>query len=88
MKKKTKKNGQAQNGLGKKSEYQRLIIDLGYIIRANDEKMEQKARDLFYKDIMHSMKYGQLFDSISLTEAPYDSGDDIPEFLLEGEGHE
>jgi hypothetical protein len=66
----------------------KLIIDLGYVIRANDEKMEQKARELFYQDIVHSIKYGQLFDSISLTDAPYDTNDDIPEFLLEGEGHE
>jgi hypothetical protein len=66
----------------------KLIIDLGYVIRAGDEKMEQKARALFYKDLMHSAKYGQLFDSISLTDAPYTTDGDIPEFLIEDGCHE
>jgi hypothetical protein len=65
--------------------YKRLIIDLGYVVRAGDDQMEQRAREFFYEDLMSMVKYDQIFDTIHIVDAPYDTEEDIPEFLLEQE---
>ena len=63
--------------------YQRLIIDLGYVVRSGDDQMIQHAKEAFYEDIMTMMKYDELFESIEIVDAPGAAEKDIPEFLLE-----
>jgi hypothetical protein len=66
-----------------KNKYKRLIIDLGYVIKAGDDKMEQHAKECFYEDIMNGYKYNNIFDQISVIDSPDAKESDIPEFLLE-----
>jgi hypothetical protein len=63
--------------------YQRLIIDLGYVVRSGDDEMIQHAKTSFYEDIMNAVKYDELFDMIDIVDAPDAKEEDIPEFLLE-----
>ena len=63
--------------------YQRLIIDLGYVVRSGDDEMIQHAKTAFYEDIMNGYKYNDLWDQISIVDAPGATEADIPEFLLE-----
>ena len=65
--------------------YKRLIIDLGYVVRAGDDEMIQCAKTAFYEDIMSMYKYDELFDAIQTVDAPEATEADIPEFLLETE---
>jgi hypothetical protein len=65
--------------------YQRLIIDLGYVVRAGDDEMIQRAKTAFYEDIMCAYKFDEAWDHISMVEAPDATEADIPEFLLEEE---
>ena len=65
--------------------YQRLIIDLGYVVRSGDDQMEQNAKEAFYEDIMNMVKYDEIFDAIETVDAPGATEADIPEFLLEEE---
>jgi hypothetical protein len=65
--------------------YQRLIIDLGYVVRSGDDQMEQNAKEAFYEDIMNMVKYDEIFDAIETVDAPGATEADIPEFLLETE---
>jgi len=65
--------------------YKRLIIDLGYVVRSGDDEMIQHAKTAFYEDIMNGYKYGDLWDQISIVDAPEATEADIPEFLLEQE---
>jgi hypothetical protein len=65
--------------------YKRLIIDLGYVVRAGDDEMIQHAKTAFYEDIMNAVKYDELFDMIDIVDAPDAKEKDIPEFLLEKE---
>jgi hypothetical protein len=65
--------------------YKRLIIDLGYVVRAGDDQMEQRAKECFYEDIMSMAKHDLLFDAIDIVDAPDAIEADIPEFLLEEE---
>jgi hypothetical protein len=67
--------------------YQRLIIDLGYVVNADDDEMIQHAKTAFYEDIMNMVKYNydELFDTIETVDAPKATEADIPEFLLKKE---
>lgn len=67
------------------NKYKRLIIDLGYVVRAGDDEMIQHAKTAFYEDIMSMVKYDELFDAIETVDAPGATEADIPEFLLETE---
>jgi hypothetical protein len=63
--------------------YQRLIIDLGYVVRAGDDEMIQRAKTAFYEDIMCAYKFDEAWDHISMVDATDATEADIPEFLLE-----
>jgi hypothetical protein len=65
------------------SKYKRLIIDLGYVVRAGDDEMIEHAKTAFYEDIMNAVKYDELFENIDIVDAPGATEADIPEFLLE-----
>jgi hypothetical protein len=65
--------------------YQRLIIDLGYVVSADDDEMIQHAKTAFYEDIMSMVKHDELFDAIKTVDAPEATEADIPEFLLENQ---
>lgn len=65
------------------NKYQRLIIDLGYVVRAGDDEMIQRAKTAFYEDIMCAYKFDEAWDHITMVEAPDATEADIPEFLLE-----
>ena len=67
------------------NKYKRLIIDLGYVVRAGDDEMIQRAKTAFYEDIMCAYKFDEAWDHISMVEAPDATEADIPEFLLEEE---
>lgn len=67
------------------NKYKRLIIDLGYVVRSGDDEMIQHAKEAFYEDIMNGYKYNDLWDQISIVDAPGATEADIPEFLLEEE---
>ena len=63
--------------------YKRVILDLGYVVRDGDEEMERHAMIALYDDIMNLIKYDEVFDAITITDAPDAKEEDIPEFLLE-----
>ena len=63
--------------------YKRVILDLVYVIRAGDEEMERHAMIALYDDIMNLIKYDEVFDAITIIDAPDAKEEDIPEFLLE-----
>jgi hypothetical protein len=63
--------------------YKRVILDLGYVIHAGDDQMEQHAKESIYEDIMNLIKYNEVFDAITIIDAPDAKEEDIPEFLLE-----
>jgi len=65
--------------------YQRLVLDLGYVVRSGDDQMVQHAKEAFYEDIMNMVKYDELFDAIDIVDATDATEADIPEFLLEEE---
>ena len=63
--------------------YKRVILDLGYVVRDGDEEMERHAMTALYDDIMNLIKYDEVFDAITIIDAPDAKEEDIPEFLLE-----
>jgi hypothetical protein len=63
--------------------YKRVILDLGYVVRDGDEEMERHAMIALYDDIMNLIKYDEVFDAITIIDAPDAKEEDIPEFLLE-----
>jgi hypothetical protein len=65
--------------------YQRLIIDIGYVVNAGDDEMIQHAKTALYEDIMSMVKHDELFDAIKTIDAPEATEADIPEFLLENQ---
>jgi hypothetical protein len=67
------------------NKYKRLIIDLGYVVRAGDDEMIQRAKTAFYEDIMCAYKFDEAWDHISMVDATDATEADIPEFLLEEE---
>ena len=66
-----------------KPKFKRLILDLGYVVRSGDDEMEQSAKEALYEDIMNLVKYNEIFDAITVIDAPEATEQDIPEFLLE-----
>ena len=63
--------------------YKRVILDLGYVVRDGDEEMERHAMTYLYEDIMCLAKHDELYDAITVIDAPDAKEEDIPEFLLE-----
>lgn len=72
----------------KKNKLKRLVIDLGYVIKDGDDQMEQHAKEAFYEDIMSAYKYDDLWNQISVIDAPDATEKDIPEFLLEDDSED
>lgn len=63
--------------------YKKVMLDLYYMVRADDEQMVERAKDCLLEDIMSLVKYEGLYNSIRLVDAPDATEEDIPEFLLE-----
>lgn len=63
--------------------FKRVVLDLHYVVRSGDDEMEQHAKESLYEDIMNLVKYNELFDAITVIDAPDAGEKDIPEFLLE-----
>ena len=68
-----------------KNKYKRVVLDLGYVVRDGDEEMEQHAKISFYEDIMSLVKHDELYDAITVIDAPDAKEEDIPEFLINEE---
>ena len=66
-----------------KNKFKRIVLDLGYVVRDGDEEMERHAMIALYDDIMNLIKYDEVFDAITIIDAPDAKEEDIPEFLLE-----
>ena len=66
-----------------KNKYKRVVLDLGYVVRDGDEEMERHAMISLYDDIMCLAKHDELYDAITVVDAPDAKEEDIPEFLLE-----
>ena len=66
-----------------KNKFKRVVLDLGYVVRDGDEEMEQHAMTSLYEDIMSLVKHDELYDAITVVDAPDAKEEDIPEFLLE-----
>lgn len=66
-----------------KIKYKRVVLDLGYVVRDGDEEMEQHAMTSLYEDIMSLVKHDELYDAITVVDAPDAKEEDIPEFLRE-----
>ena len=66
-----------------KNKFKRVVLDLGYVVRDGDEEMERHAMIALYDDIMNLIKYDEVFDAITIIDAPDAKEEDIPEFLLE-----
>jgi hypothetical protein len=69
-----------------KDKFKRVVLDLYYVVRAGDDNMERYAKDSLYEDIMNLVKYNELYDAITVIDAPGAKESDIPEFLIEDEG--
>jgi len=67
------------------AKYQKVTLDLYYMVRDDDESMQEHAKQCLYEDIMNLVKYNELYDAITLEDAPGATEKDIPEFLLEEE---
>ena len=67
------------------NKYKRVVLDLGYVVRDGDEEMERHAMTSLYEDIMCLAKHDELYDAITVIDAPDAKEEDIPEFLLETE---
>jgi hypothetical protein len=67
------------------NKYKRVILDLGYVVRDGDEEMERHAMISIYDDIMCLVKHDEVYDAITVIDAPDAKEEDIPEFLLETE---
>jgi len=65
------------------NKYKRVVLDLGYVVRDGDKEMEQHAMISLYDDIMCLAKHDELYDAITVIDAPDAKEEDIPEFLLE-----
>jgi hypothetical protein len=65
------------------AKYQKVTLDLYYIVRAGDDEMIQHAKDSLYEDIMSAYKNDELYDCIRVVDAPDASEEDVPEFLQE-----
>ena len=66
-----------------KNKLKRVILDLGYVVRDGDEEMERHAMISIYDDIMCLVKHDEVYDAITVIDAPDAKEEDIPEFLLE-----
>ena len=66
-----------------KNKFKRIVLDLGYVVRDGDEEMERHAMTSLYEDIMCLAKHDELYDAITVIDAPNAKEEDIPEFLLE-----
>jgi hypothetical protein len=66
-----------------KNKFKRVILDLGYVVRDGDEEMERHAMISIYEDIMCLVKHDEVYDAITVIDAPDAKEEDIPEFLLE-----
>ena len=66
-----------------KNKFKRVVLDLGYVVRDGDEEMERHAMTSLYDDIMCLAKHDELYDAITVIDAPDAKEEDIPEFLLE-----
>jgi len=65
------------------NKYKRVVLDLGYVVRDGDEEMERHAMTSLYEDIMCLVKHDEVYDAITVIDAPDAKEEDIPEFLLE-----
>ena len=65
------------------AKYQKVTLDLYYMVRDDDESMQEHAKQCLYEDIMNLVKYDELYDAITLVDAPEAREEDIPEFLQE-----
>jgi len=65
------------------NKYKRVVLDLGYVVRDGDKEMERHAMISLYDDIMCLAKHDELYDAITVIDAPDAKEEDIPEFLLE-----
>ncbi len=70
-------------GKNNMAKYQKVTLDLYYVVRAGDDDMIQHAKECLYEDIMNIVKYDELFGAITVEDAPEAKEEDIPEFLLE-----
>jgi hypothetical protein len=68
-----------------KNKFKRVVLDLHYVVRDGDEEMERHAMTSLYEDIMSLVKYNELYDAITVIDAPEAKEEDIPEFLLNEE---
>jgi hypothetical protein len=66
-----------------KNKFKRVVLDLGYVVRDGDEEMERHAMTSLYEDIMCLAKHDELYDAITVVDAPDAKEEDIPDFLLE-----
>ncbi|MEY4342832.1 MAG: hypothetical protein RL736_628 [Pseudomonadota bacterium] len=65
------------------AKYQKVTLELNYVVRDDDQSMQEQAKQCLYEDIMNLVKYNELYDAITLEDAPNAKEEDIPEFLLE-----
>jgi hypothetical protein len=63
----------------------RVVVDVGYVVYADDAGMVSEARDALYEDVMNAVKYNELSRWIKIVPAPDAEESDIPDFLKEQE---
>lgn len=67
------------------AKFNKVTLDLYYMVRDGDESMTEHAKQCLYEDIMSLVKYDELYEAISVVSAPEGKEEDIPEFLLNEE---
>jgi hypothetical protein len=68
----------------KTTKYQKVTLDLYYVVRDDDQSMQEQAKQCLYEDIMNLVKYNELYDAIIVEDAPNATEKDITAFLLNG----
>jgi hypothetical protein len=65
------------------AKYQKVTLDLYYMVRDDDQSMKEHAKQCLYEDIMNLVKHNELYDAITVVDAPGAIEKDIPEFLMQ-----
>jgi hypothetical protein len=62
--------------------FKRVIIDLGYVVLADDNRMIEHATDLFCADVEWECQHGNIKKIIKIVDAPDAKYEDVEEYLF------
>ena len=66
----------------------KVVIDVGYVVDLDNERMVQQATDALYADMIHAYQYDEMSGWITTVVTGGLLESDIHDFLLEGDEDE